>query len=402
MKTIFFKSSGRLRGRFWAFLLGLVLSVFAAKATDSLYSNSGTINNANLPNVDATNFYNSGTWNISTTDPYETQNTLNYTNIGTMTGSLGWEFDFGPLPSGGRGMSANFINKTGNATIQANDGYILNPEFGNLIAEYLASYLLISATNIVNKGTLIAGANGEIVLNGANVTLSRSVLEIMPIQGLGSITGITGGTNYSPEVQVYGLFWGTNAMGFSSPYLWDGTNVFTSGPLSFPGGPLSFLAQGNMFNYSSSYGSSTLNSDNTICGAVNIPVQIVSFVPAVGSDSMNIIAVVTNLVTTDINGDPFTFPNVPEKIIKQAVFLNIQNPGITGQVRFSPSPSPTNFAKTVAVRLTMISTNVITLAPQTSSVYLVDTLVSETNQGLIPSVLQFDPFYLLRACGPSG
>ena len=398
MKTNFSKSSGRLRGRSWAFLLGLVLSVFAAAAQPlPLYSNSGTISGT-PPQVDAINFNNSGIWNIDTDPtgltplPYQTSDTLTYTNTGTMTGSDGWEFDFGSSTIahsfyGGPYLSAIFFNGS-RGTIEADDGYTLNPP--NSLNLSLVSYLLIGATNIVNKGTLIAGANGEIVLNGANVTLSRSILEITAIQGQGSPNGTT---NYLPDVQVYGLFWGTNAMGFSSPYLWDGTNVFTSDPLSFPGGPLSFLAQGNMFNYSSSYGSSTLNSDNNTCGAVNIPVQIVSFVPAVGSDSTNIIAAVTNLVTTDINGDPFTFPNVPEKIIKQAVFLNIQNPGITGQVRFSPSPSPTNFAKTVAVRLTMISTNVITLAPQTSSVYLVDTLVSETNQGLIPSVLRFDPFY---------
>jgi len=54
MKPNSSKSSGRLRGRSWAFLLGLVLSVFAAKATDSLYSNSGTISGT-PPNVDATN-----------------------------------------------------------------------------------------------------------------------------------------------------------------------------------------------------------------------------------------------------------------------------------------------------------------------------------------------------------
>ena len=101
-------------------------------ATDPIYINSGTINNANLPNIDATNFYNSGSWNIYTAPlPYQTANTLNYTNNGTMTGSVGWEFDYG-TGSSGRRMSANFVNGNG-GTIQAMDGYINNPQSGNRI-----------------------------------------------------------------------------------------------------------------------------------------------------------------------------------------------------------------------------------------------------------------------------
>ena len=388
MKPNFSKSSGRLRGRSWAFLLGLVLSVFAAKATDSLYSNSGTISTP--IQVDATNFYNSGTWNISTATPYETQNTLNYTNAGSMTGSVGWEFDFGPLPLGGRGLSANFVNNRATATVQANDGLILNPGgLGSTLAEYLVSYLLISATNIVNQGTLIAGAHGEIVLNGANVMLSRSILETMPIQGQGSPNGTT---NYTPDVQVYSLFWGTNNMGLNSSTLWNGTNVFMSSPFSF-------LVNGNYFDFPSSsslYG--TVYNENNGCGAANITARIVPFTPAVGSDSTNIVVAVTNIVFTNFSSGPVGNPGLailPVQIIRQAVFLNVNtNYGITGQMRFSPSPSPTNYAQTVAVRLSATSTNVITLSPQTTSIYLVDTLVSKTNYGPNVSTEIVDPYYV--------
>ena len=388
MKPKFSKSSGRLRGKAWAFLLGLVLSVFAAKATDSLDIFSGTISGT-PPNVDATNFYNSGTWNISTATPYETQNTLNYTNAGSMTGSVGWEFDFGPLPLGGRGLSANFVNNRATATVQANDGLILNPGgIGSTLAEYLVSYLLISATNIVNNGTLIAGAHGEIVLNGANVTLSRSILETTPIQGQGSPNGTT---NYTPDVQVYSLFWGTNNMGLNSSTLWNGTNVFMSGPFSF-------LVDGNYFDFPSSsslYG--TVYNENGGCGATKITAQIVPFTPAAGSDSTNIVVAVTNIVFTNYSSGPVGNPglaNLPVQIIRQAVFLNVNtNYGITGQVRFSPSPSPTNYAQTVAVRLSATSTNVTTLLPQTTSIYLVDTLVSQTNYGLNVSTEIVDPYY---------
>jgi hypothetical protein len=383
MKPNFSKSSGRLRGRSWAFLLGLVLSVFAAKATDSLYSNSGTISGI-PPNVDATNFYNSGTWNISTATPYETKNTLNYTNAGSMTGSVGWEFDFGPLPLGGRGLSANFVNNRATATVQANDGYIYNPP--NSLNPSLVSYLLISATNIVNNGTLIAGAHGEIVLNGANVTLSRSILETTPIQGQGSPNGTT---NYTPDVQVYSLFWGTNNMSLNSSTLWDGTNVFMSSPFSF-------LVNGNYFYFpSSSSIYRTVYNENNGCGSANITARIVPFTPALGSDSTNIVITVTNIACTNSDGNPFTITNLPVLIIRQAVFLNVNpNSGITGQVRFSPSPSPTNYAQTVAVCLSATLINAITLSPQTASIYLVDTLVSETNYGLSVSTERVDPYYV--------
>jgi glucuronoarabinoxylan endo-1,4-beta-xylanase len=105
-------------------------------------------------------------------------------------------------------------------------------------------------------------------------------------------------------------------------------------------------------------------------------------------------AVVTNIAYTNMSGDPEMASGLPVRIIRQAVFVNIEDSGITGQVRFSPSSSPTNAAQTVAVRLTMTSTNVITQLPQTASIYLVDTLASETNRGLNVSTESINPYYL--------
>ena len=131
MKFNFVKSTGRLRAKSLLILFSLLLSSFMALATQSTFSNTGAIDGI-PPNVDATNFYNSGTWAIETSMPYQTQHTLNYTNTGngttsgSMIGSVGWEFDYGPLPSGGRGMSASFYNDS-SAIIQAEDGSIPNP-----------------------------------------------------------------------------------------------------------------------------------------------------------------------------------------------------------------------------------------------------------------------------------
>ena len=251
------------------------------------------------------------------------------------------------------------------------------------------------------------------VLSGVNVTISRSTLEITPVAAQGSSNV---GTNFTSDVQVESMYWVTNYMGLDSVALWNGTNVFNGTNITSGGRPIPFpfSVNGNVFNvssYSALYAnlytnSGTVNNDNASCGVLNFPVQMVPFTaytftnitpavtnlgvvtPAVtnieGSDSISIVAVVTNLVCTNSSGGPFTVTNLPVQIIRQAVFLNINpNSGIVGQVRFSPSPIPTNFGQTVAVRLTATLSNVLTHTPLTSSIYLVDTLLSETNFGMI-------------------
>ena len=110
MKSNFLNSGRRFQAKALSLLAGLILCPLAGMAASSIYINTGTINNENLPTIDATNFYNSGTWNISTAAPYKTTHTLNYTNLGSMTGSLGWEFDYG-TGSGGRNWSTAFFNE---------------------------------------------------------------------------------------------------------------------------------------------------------------------------------------------------------------------------------------------------------------------------------------------------
>ncbi len=108
-------------------LLGFLLLPGALMATDLVYNNSGTINNANIPQVDAITFINSGTWDINfSIYVYETANTLNYTNTGTMNSAPGWEFDLNPSSTGQRTNSANFFNDV-SGTIQASDGFVNNP-----------------------------------------------------------------------------------------------------------------------------------------------------------------------------------------------------------------------------------------------------------------------------------
>src|SRR6516225_4432678 len=199
MKLNFSKTVGRLGTHVPLLLACVFLVPGAGLATDSIYINTGLINNSNLPNIDATNFLNSGSWEVNPSQPiavqlpYTTQHTLNYTNTGTMYSAVGWEFDYGPLPLiGGRGWSASFVNNSASAIIQAIDGTTANPP--GTINRATASYLWISATNIVNKGVLEADPNGQIVLTGGTVNLSRSQLLI---NGTLANNGFVSGTNFA-------------------------------------------------------------------------------------------------------------------------------------------------------------------------------------------------------------
>jgi glucuronoarabinoxylan endo-1,4-beta-xylanase len=346
MKSNFFKTVGRLGMQFPLLLAGVFLTPLAGLATDSIYINTGTINNSNIPNIDATNFVNSGTWGPSAANPilvvipYNTSHTLNYTNTGSMFSSVGWEFDYGPLPlTGGRGWSASFANNSPSAVIQAIDGTVNNPP--GTINVGTASYLWVSATNIVNKGLLEAGPNGQIVLTGGMVNLSRSQLLI---NGSLLASGFISGTNFALDQGLYAINWAqTNSPADLPPgihipllntvTLWDGSIVTAP-----------------------SYGVQDNCSTNYAFG------PSLFFQPTV-SDSLDNMTIPTNEV-------------------RQAVFVKTASGGITAQIRFTPSSMVSNGFQTAAVKLSATLTNPFTLGLFTNTVYLVDTLGSETNRGL--------------------
>src|SRR5437763_1652569 len=106
-------------------LMGLGLLPPAGVAADALYLNTGTVN---TPQVDAITFVNKGLFLASgTAAPYETQDTLYFTNTvgtfsgsGTMDGSPGFRFNTDSSSNGGRTMASSFFNDNG-AVVQAED-----------------------------------------------------------------------------------------------------------------------------------------------------------------------------------------------------------------------------------------------------------------------------------------
>jgi glucuronoarabinoxylan endo-1,4-beta-xylanase len=349
MKSNFSKSAERPRLESLPLLVGLILSPYLLLGQVQTTNFYGTVTFP--PQVDAINFNNFAVWNISTAPlPFQTAQTLNYTNESTMTGSLGWEFDYGPSTGGNpssRGMSASFFNDN-SGTIQALDGSFYNPP--NSPFTTTASYLLVSATNIVNKGLLIAGANGEIVLNGGTVSLARSGLEIIPISGVGS----SNSTNtFSPDTAIYDELWQTNVLTVNGS-VWDGTTV----------AQLTYTGAGEP------------------CGVVNVSGTEGPITPQI-ADSY-----VTNLfpytvAITNSSGNLLTNVTLYSNVVEQASFVAVSDPNISAINHFSPALVPTNYFQTVAVRFAMVASNVVTLATETDTLYVVDDLASSTNDSLL-------------------
>ena len=329
---------------------GLLLLPMAVFATDQTYINTGTIIGT-PPQVDAINFFNSGTWSIATPGaPYETANTQTYTNKSSMFGAPGWEFDLGPSIFGSRtNLSTTFYNDSG-ATIQAGNSTVIS--LPGVTSG--GSFLLVQATNIINRGNLIATPYGQIKLVGQTVNLSRSFLEIPPITGAGSANGQT---NFSPDTAIYDEYWGAGVTNIFTPGVWSGTTASAS---AFPN--VNVVDPCDVTN----------SAPNT------------SFVPLFYAwTNMPDPNSITNLST---NGPPVLATN---HIFNQAVFVTVsdpnivaQNPFITGSgtnkttnalIEFASTGNPTNLFQTVSVWLH--STNATDL-------YVIDTLGSLTNRGV--------------------
>lgn len=326
------------------------------QATDALSSWNQSVTVP--PNIDATNFYNSGNWNIYVTPkPFMTASTFNYTNVGFMNSTIGWEFDWGPPNSGNSGprsWSSTFYNDT-LGEIYAGGGV------GSYLQAIPVGYLWVSATNIVNKGFLSADAYSEIKLTGSSVDVHRSSIEIVPLTGSGSGNNLVDG-NFTPDNGIFDLYWGQSGVSnVVSSSIWNGSNAATS--LFRVAEPCGVTNVTQFFSVTANYSDSTNMSANFYTVTVtNYPNYPASSTP-----------VVTNIT-------------VASNEVRQAVFIYTSDSNVVGQVRFSPSSIPTNNFDTVAVQLTSPYLDFATFTTQTNYLYLVDTLASSTNRGVLPSL----------------
>jgi hypothetical protein len=244
MSSHMFKSMERLKKPLLA-VVGLLLASQVSPAALAKWENTGFINAAT--NIDATIFVNRGSISVSTWIfnefggselPFQTTDTLIYTNrvgpgAGRMFGTPGFNFDYLPL-GGSHQRAAKFFNGN-NAVIEGGELQALF-QLGNfqvnlpVFAPVTPSFVFVNASNIINQGTLKVGANGWLRLNGNDLNLSRSSLEVVPPQRE-TMTTLFGSANFptlgffTPDIAIWDIFWFDATMDFNSAVLWNGVTA---------------------------------------------------------------------------------------------------------------------------------------------------------------------------------
>ena len=329
--------------RIIATILGIAAVAVQSPATQANWINGG-VTNVVVP-IDATNVINNagGTVSVFTTPfPFDASNAQNFTNFGTMNGSVGFRFDNAPRDSSGnaiapRKLAANFHNRN-SGIVAATDGTIvLDP----LLGFTTGSYLLVHATNLINQGTLSVGSGGLLQLVGTNVNISRSALAVNGLAGSSSFNNFNLGT-FTPATSITDNYWGQgndtfNVTGIGSVFL--ATNLVFSSPAHAV--------------------------TNTLGGLTATVPSPFSFF-----ENYDFVGAYTNA------------PN-PTNIYRQAVFVRLASTNMGVNIKFSPSPQPTNFFRGVGVQIYNIETNIFTETSFTNSIYFSDTLASTTNRGLL-------------------
>ena len=250
-------------------LAGLAMVSVASGATSASYVNNSVLISppATLPVVDATNFINNSAFidnglnllvintSLQEVQPYETANTLNYTNYGVLGSLAGFQFDYFNTHIAQHIMAANLDNEVG-AVINCggtNDGPYFTTNsilffFGALFGG--GALCEVSATNIINRGTIEMGPDSLLSLQGQNVSLAGGLLNMEGFESgnlfaAGMFDGYWGlgqTPNYNPAASFsanFGLspgpYWVTNRyysalqteLSAGSAYMNAITNAFT-------------------------------------------------------------------------------------------------------------------------------------------------------------------------------
>ncbi|HEY2953194.1 MAG TPA: hypothetical protein VGK40_11450, partial [Verrucomicrobiae bacterium] len=135
--------------------------LMATAATAPVYVNDGPVQSPPdfLPPIDATSFLNRSTFSIFSTLPFETLNTLYYTNSGSgaLIGTPGYRLIYNA--NGFRTPAARIVNQ------------------GSINA---STYLFLRATNIIDSGPIDCGALALGHLEGDDISLRRAGLRVGP------------------------------------------------------------------------------------------------------------------------------------------------------------------------------------------------------------------------------
>jgi hypothetical protein len=169
----------------------------AAMAQTALYyENDGVVNCPPevAPQVDALNFINRGVFNVTFTNAtlnsqlFDTANTVNFTNYGTMFGGAGFELLTTAADNGNKRMAANIHNE-GTITCGSDSNFI--PVIGGTAFLFGAlPKFIAAATNFANSGDISMGFEGLCSITAKNLDLERGGISMLQ-NGIFSINGST-------------------------------------------------------------------------------------------------------------------------------------------------------------------------------------------------------------------
>ena len=295
----------------------LVAGFVSLGGTADLYINDDTLSDP--PQIDARAVLNRGTMQfVNLLLPFDTQNTRFFTNAGSMIGS-------GSEQGGFR------LDHTDGATGTRTPASVINNLQGALLLG--DPYLLLDATNIINRGTLQVTAAGLMRLNGQNVDVSSGKLDLGSIgDALNNSDGSATRTNFIPSAGVTDQHWGTNYvnidLGKFYTYRTNGVDVVTPAYRVRPTGLTSMQATSPLA-----------------------------------------------FVNTNFLGDA----KAPTNTIVEAVFVVNGNTNISVDVSFFPSDEDNNPFNTIITKFSGFETNIITRQKDLRTLSLIDFLASETN-----------------------
>ena len=237
-----------MQGRWFTGLVA-ILAVTTAWSQPALnYQNDGLVTVP--PVIDAINFINNGQFLINYTQnfpegpvppPFSTYNTLNYTNLASavMKFNTGFEFDTFDTALNTRTPAASFFN-AGSVNFATLDTltYILTngvAAFGTPLSNFVVHSVAaisasVTATNIVNRGSINVGLGGVLQMTGHSMDMAQSSITS---EGAGDVINI-GATNAAAFFFNNGIF--NSYWGIGDPV--------TQRPLFYPNGisPTVFFA----------------------------------------------------------------------------------------------------------------------------------------------------------------
>lgn len=347
--------------------------VLPTPTVDPIFINPGQVNFTNPPQINATAFLNLGTFGVQTILPFDFQNTLYYTNRGTVVGAPGFRFDYTD-DFGVRRPAANFVNEASGQilTLDAN-GY-----FG-VSNQFFQTMLQIRATNVLSQGYLQVGNEGTLRIEGHNVNLSRGGLEVLALESspISNVyfddTGDGIPDTFLPDNAIYDLYWGAGIQQVPNP-----GPINTANTLRFVGGDLLASSGGHVVQFPPAWNNatvafSTLVPQEYFTAFANTGVVASAFLTLTNADGST-----TNII-------------VPTNIFRQAVVVGVQDTNFTVQTRFGP-PGPAGLGfGLVAVEIASRTTNVVQGVQETSALYFVDYLGYDTNTLVVTNLAPWYP-----------